>query len=166
MEEDKQKIIFRNIYNQYFSFWETIEGIVSYIKEEPRRTYKITIGSDSRASAESAIVSAVAVLKVGNGGRYFWAVSKTRKFYSLKERIYQETISSATLAQEVKSALKEKLGEEFFWNNQISVHIDIGKNGPTAELIEGATGMIKGLGFIPVIKPDSFAASIVADRHT
>ncbi|MEK7083182.1 MAG: ribonuclease H-like YkuK family protein [Patescibacteria group bacterium] len=44
--------------------------------------------------------------------------------------------------------------------------MDIGPNGPTKELIDGVVGMIKGYDFVPVIKPYSFGASIVADRHT
>ncbi len=72
-------------------------------------------------------------------------------------------MQSITLAQELRSRLQEHL-EETFWNNQI--HIDVGKNGPTKELIDTVVGMVKGYGFEAVIKPDSFGASTVADRHT
>ena len=83
---------------------------------------------------------------------------------TLRERIYQETIHSITLAQELRGRLKEKLGDEFFWDDQI--HIDVGRVGPTREFIDVVVGMVRGYGFDAVIKPDSFGASIVADRHT
>ncbi|MDO8655133.1 MAG: ribonuclease H-like YkuK family protein, partial [bacterium] len=38
--------------------------------------------------------------------------------------------------------------------------------GPTRDMIREITGLIRGNGFEPVIKPDSFAASSVADRFS
>jgi len=85
---------------------------------------------------------------------------------------------SITVVQELKSQLKDRLGEEFFWStrnatqgvvggdNKITVHLDVGKNGPTRDLIEAVVGMVKGFGFDAVIKPDSFGAFVLADRHT
>src|SRR3989338_436623 len=40
------------------------------------------------------------------------------------------------------------------------------KNGPTRELIDAVVGMVKGYGLEAVIKPDSFGAFVLADRHT
>jgi predicted RNase H-related nuclease YkuK (DUF458 family) len=45
-------------------------------------------------------------------------------------------------------------------------HIDIGKKGETKVLINEMVGMVKGLNFVPKIKPDSFCASCFADRYT
>jgi predicted RNase H-related nuclease YkuK (DUF458 family) len=73
---------------------------------------------------------------------------------------------SITFVQELKSRLKDRLGEEFFWDNKITVHLDVGKNGPTKDLIETVVGMVKGFGLEAVIKPDSFGAFVLADRHT
>jgi hypothetical protein len=123
-------------------------------------------------------VTAITILRVGNGGRYFW--TRTEKIYcpGLQDRIYKETMQSITFTQELRSRLKDNLGEEFFWparnatqsvaggDNQISVHIDVGRKGPTKDLIDGVVGMVKGYGFEAVIKPDSFCAFVVADRHT
>lgn len=161
-----QGIVFYNTQNQIFTFNELIDEISLYLKKEPSHFYKIVIGSDTKAVTETRITTVVAVLRVGNGGRYFWSHSPLQEFYSLKDRIYREAVASATLAQEIRSKLKEKFGEDFFWNNHISVHIDIGQRGPSQKLIESLTGMIRGFGFEPVIKPESFAAFVLADRHT
>jgi predicted RNase H-related nuclease YkuK (DUF458 family) len=46
------------------------------------------------------------------------------------------------------------------------IHADIGANGKTRDMIKEVTGLIKGNGFEPKIKPESFAASTVADRFS
>jgi len=83
----------------------------------------------------------------------------------MRDRIWDEAISSIMLAQEFRSRLGDVLGDGSFWEGN-EIHVDIGPNGPTKELIDGVVGMIKGYHFTPVIKPYSFGASIVADRHT
>ena len=46
------------------------------------------------------------------------------------------------------------------------IHADVGEKGQTQEMIKEVTGIIRGNGFEPKIKPESFAASNVADRYT
>jgi len=159
-------LFYNETLKRHLGFDELIDEIAKYISEYPKAEYKITVGTDSNASEYSQFVTAVTILKVGNGGRYFWTRSEKIFCPTLRDRIYKETMQSITFVQELKSRLKEKLGEEFFWDNQISVHLDVGKNGPTKDLIESVVGMVKGYGFEAVIKPDSFCAFVVADRHT
>ena len=42
----------------------------------------------------------------------------------------------------------------------------LGWEGKSKEIVDSVTGMIRGYGFVPVIKPYAFGASVVADRHT
>lgn len=175
---------------RHIKFDELIEEIAKYINQKPEAKYKITVGSDSQGSNETQFVTAISILRVGSGGRYFW--SKTEKTFcpTLRDRIYKETMHSITFVQELKSKLKEKLGEEFFWparnatlarnasrsdasgqsvaggDNQIKVHLDVGENGPTKDFIDGVVGMVRGFGFEAIIKPDSYSAFVLADRHT
>ncbi|MBI1957330.1 MAG: hypothetical protein HYS44_02635 [Candidatus Niyogibacteria bacterium] len=148
------------------SFAELIDEINVYIAKSPQSHYSVMIGSDSRAAALSEIVTAIAVWKIGNGGRYFWAKSPEERYATLRDRIYQEAMQSILLAQELRSALRDRLGDEFFWNNQLAVHIDVGENGPTKELKEGVLGMVRGFGFEAFAKPDAVAAFVLADKHT
>ncbi len=159
-------LFYNETLKRHINLDELIEEITKYIKRDSKAEYKITVGTDSNASHWAQFVTAVSVLKVGNGGRYFW--TKTDKIFcpTLRDRIYKETMQSITFTQELKGRLKEKLGEEFFWDNQINVHIDVGQKGPTRDLVEGVVGMVKGFGFEAIIKPDSFCAFVVADRHT
>lgn len=146
-------------------FEEVMVEIEKFVKSQPERFYKIIIGSDSAASSPVSLVTAVTVWRVGNGAIHFWTKSEERKFATLRDRVWQEAIMSITLAQEFRSRLQEVLGDEFFWDGN-EIHVDIGQNGPTKELIDSVVGMIKGYNFVPVIKPFSFGASAVADRHT
>jgi len=46
------------------------------------------------------------------------------------------------------------------------IHADVGEQGKTKDMIKEVTGFIRGNGFEPCIKPESFAASNVADRYS
>lgn len=165
MSPESSKLKFHSA-DKMISFEGLIDEILNYVQADPSRNYSLMIGSDSRASSETEIVSAVAVWKIGNGGRYFWTKSEVERCPTLRDRIYKEAMKSITLAQEVRSVLKDRVGEDFLWDNKIQVHIDVGNIGPTKEFREGVLGMAKGFGFDAVIKPEAVAAFVVADRHT
>lgn len=160
-----KEIIFNSQTRGILSLQQMLEEVVCFIKKEPERVYKIIIGTDSHPGNPVALVTAVTVWRVGNGAIHFWTRAKEKDFYSMRDRIWQEAIASITLAQEVRSALQKLLENEFFWDSN-EIHVDIGHNGPTKELIDSVVGMIRGYQFDPVIKPYAFGASIVADRHT
>lgn len=155
---------FFNILGSELSLEEVIGAIFEFVKIKPQRKYKIIVGTDSAARSDTYFITAITVWRVGNGGIHFWTRSKKTHCHDLRDRIYKETIHSITLAQELRGRLKDALGDEFFWDDQI--HIDVGENGPTREFIDTVVGMVKGYGFDAVIKPNSFGASAVADRHT
>ena len=146
-------------------FIEVIDHIVEYVKKDPEKRYKIIVGTDSDGSDYCSLHTAITVLRERNGGIYFWTASKKMQFHSMRERLWQEAMSSITMRQELKSILKERLGDEFFWDGN-EVHVDAGEEGKSKEVVDSVTGMIRGYGFVPVIKPYAFGASVVADRHT
>ena len=147
-------------------FDELVVRLEAYIKEKPEWEYKIVVGTDSKADKQVRLITAVAILRVGNGGQYFWTRSEEVYAPTMRERIFKEAMYSIAFTQELKSRLKDTLGEEYFWDGKISVHLDVGENGPTKDLIDGVVGMVKGYGFEAVIKPYSFGAFVLADRHT
>jgi len=57
------------------------------------------------------------------------------------------------------------LNQEIIFTNELEIHVDIGQNGPTREMIKEIVGMIKGSGFFVKIKPEAFAAATLADKH-
>ena len=46
------------------------------------------------------------------------------------------------------------------------IHADVGEGGKTKDMIKEVVGLIKSNGFEAKIKPEAFAASVVADRFT
>jgi len=157
----KEILFYNSTIGRHINFEDLIGEIVAYVNEEPKSDYRITVGTDSPGIDNPFFVTAITVLRVGNGGRYFWTKSDRIQCHGLQDRIYKEAVRSITLTQELKSGLKDKL-----WDNKITVHIDIGRNGSTKDFVEGVVGMVKGYGLEAVIKPDAFCACAVADRHT
>ena len=140
--------------------------IVNYIKKDKSSAYKIFVGTDSAAKKHTQFITAITALKVGNGGRYFWTKSELTFCPTLQDRIYKETMKSITMAQELRSLLREFIGDDFFWDEKVIVHIDVGYNGPTRSLIDAVVGMVKGYGLEAAIKPEAFCSFVVADRHS
>lgn len=157
--------VFHNVNSGRFTLDQLVDEIKSFVMLNPKRFYKIIIGTDSSSSSPVSLITAVTIWRVGNGAVHFWSKSKERNFSTLRDRIWQEAIVSITLAQEIRSRIQKKFGDDFFWDGN-EIHVDIGENGPTKDLIDSVSGMIRGYNFEPVIKPYAFGASVVADRHT
>jgi len=49
---------------------------------------------------------------------------------------------------------------------RLEIHIDVGDRGEPRDMIKEVVGMVTGSGDQARIKPDSFGASNVADKHT
>lgn len=145
------------------SFEEVIRDIVSIMEDDPTVQYKIVVGSDSHSSlGEMDFVSAIIIHRVGKGARYFWSRVRESKIYTLRQKIYKE----ATLSFELAKVLMEELEDRTPLDYNLEIHVDVGEKGPTKELIDEVVGMIVGSGFAVKTKPDAYAASTVADKHT
>jgi predicted RNase H-related nuclease YkuK (DUF458 family) len=149
------------------SFEEVIQEIISYISEKPEKFYDIIVGCDSSSGEEPDFPVAVVVLRVGEGGRFFLKKIhyQNKKFYNLKQRILEEVFLSCQLALNLREVLNEKIRGKSFNYQLRYIHADIGENGATKDMIKEVIGLIKGNGFEPKIKPESFVASTVADRY-
>ena len=145
-----------------------VEEIIRFMKESPKRTYKIIIGTDSRglANNKADFVTAIVVHRVGNGGRYFWRQFDVGKFYTLRDRIIREVMISLEAAHVLLEELKRQEEIALIPHWEFEIHADVGANGPTNELIQEVVGMIRANNFEAKTKPESYAASSVADRHT
>ena len=143
---------------------QVVRAIVDFMRDEPGRRYKITLGTDSEllANKQADFVTAIVVHRVGNGGRYFWRRFQLGKFHTLRDRIIQEVMISLDAAQGLLAELKHAdLAAQ--WDFEI--HVDVGENGPTKPMIQEVVGMVRAHNFEARTKPESYAASNVADRH-
>ena len=64
-------------------------------------------------------------------------------------------------AKEFLSELKQMEAPKF----DFEIHIDVGENGASKVMIQELVGMIRANNFEVKTKPESYAASNVADRH-
>lgn len=124
--------------------------------------YTIAIGTDSQNFQSTKVVAAVCLYCKGHGGIYFYSTFRFPKM-QIHDKILNETVMSVNLATTL-SPLLEKSGVLEKVNLQI--HCDIGKQGKTSSYIREITGMVKACNYTCVIKPDSFAASGIANKYS
>lgn len=144
---------------------EELKNIISsFMSEDTKARYEIIVGSDSQKARNNAydFVSALIIHRVGHGGIYFWKRDVLNRKISLKERIYQEATMSLVTAENFISFFKKNGISKY----DIQIHVDIGRNGETRNLITEVVGMVRGSGYDVKIKPDSYGASKVADKYT
>lgn len=144
------------------SWEEVLEDIVKYVTSASDYHYKLIIGTDSQVKDETCLVTAVVVHRVGKGARYYYRKKFQRKILSLRQKIFYE----AALSLEVAGKMAEFLNTNGYRNLDVEIHLDVGRNGDTKEMIRELVGMVTGSGFDAKIKPYSCGASKVADKHT
>jgi len=147
---------------------------LEYIKEKPDMFYDIIVGCDSSSGLAPNFPVVVAVLRKGEGGRFFLKKVKysedfNKKFLNWRNRILQEVLLSCDLAVFLKENFINRIKEidSSQLNYQFKyIHADINEKGRTKDMVRELTGLIKGNGFEPKIKPEAYIASIVADRYS
>ncbi|MEE8131772.1 MAG: ribonuclease H-like YkuK family protein [Candidatus Paceibacterota bacterium] len=155
--------LFNSSFGLKLSAKQVVEELIRFMKADEKRYYKIIIGTDSERynGAMADFVTAIVVHRVGNGGRYFWRRIGLTKIHTLRDRIIQEVLFSIEIAKEVLTILKDFRAPQF----DFEIHVDIGENGETKSMIQEVVGMVRANNFEARTKPDSYAASKVADRH-
>ncbi|RCW49947.1 MULTISPECIES: ribonuclease H-like YkuK family protein [unclassified Halanaerobium] len=144
---------------------ETYEKIINFIKSDSDYEYKLIVGTDSQPGfSEVVFVTAIVIYRIGRGGRYFYYKDNVRFKSGMKQRIFYEVSRSLEVASKLTLFLSEE--DQLEEDIELEIHIDVGHNGPTNEIIREVTGMVVGSGFEAYIKPDAYAASTVADKFT
>jgi predicted RNase H-related nuclease YkuK (DUF458 family) len=142
---------------------QVIKKIAEFIKENPDYKYKVIVGSDSESRGKVGdFVTAIIVHRMGNGAVYFWRRNLIENRVSIVDRIAKETELSLELAWKLRDTFRQNGLSQF----EPEVHLDVGEDGVTRDMIRWVTGMVLGSGFQFKIKPESFGATKVADRHT
>ncbi len=146
-----------------------VQEILAFMELEQKEKYDIVVGTDSEGNGKVDFVTAIVVHRIGRGGRYFWKREFKNGINHLRPKIYQETTFSLETAQELLSRLKKHWengnGNGNPSNYNLEIHVDIGENGKTRDMIKEVVGMVRGNGFNVKTKPESYGASNVADKH-
>ena len=144
------------------SFDQVFADIARYVEEYPKDRYRLIVGTDSRIRESVCFVTAIIIHREGKGARFYYTRAYDRNRYGLKQRIFHEAARSLSVAAQ----LAEKLAENSLADLDIEIHLDVGEQGKTKELIREVVGMVTGSGFDARIKPESYGASTVADKFT
>lgn len=148
---------------------QVILDIVKFLQEDEQSLYRLVIGTDSHERKIDGIkvanfVTAIVMHRIGKGGRYFWRNGTHEKVNSLRHKIFTETSLSLETASVLVPELNKLLAEKKNW--ELEIHIDVGTVGDTREMIKEVVNMVIGNGYTARTKPESFAASTVADKYT
>jgi predicted RNase H-related nuclease YkuK (DUF458 family) len=165
-QKQKQSEYFISPTKGKISFDNIIYDLVDYMEASPKDKYMLVVGSDSKLYREKAVfVSVIFIHRVGKGARYYYRRKKEKIGRDLRRRMYMETGLSLELGQILIKRIHRALSNANL-DYDFEIHVDIGKKGPTKEMIREIIGMIQGNGFVARYKPESFCASTVADKHT
>lgn len=147
---------------------EMVKVVADYISADTSQEYEITVGTDSQNHSKTKMVEVIAVHRVGHGGIFFYRVDYVRKIKSLKEKIVEETSRSlenaAGLLDDVQLQLLEDGIDIDDLNIHFIIHCDIGHEGKTQALIKEIVSWVHSAGYECQIKPDSYAASGIANK--
>ena len=139
--------------------------IIELAKNHSSKKGTIFIGTDSHVEKKECIFSTVICFHGAEdqiGGCYFYKKTRFKafKFPTILERITLEVEKSVQLSLDLHSKCPEA---------DIEIHLDISdshKNNGTSKFAEMLTGYARGAGFNYKIKPDAYAATSVADKHS
>ncbi len=156
--------LFNSSFGLKLSPEQIVREMIRFMQDDNQRRYKIIIGSDSERNSNNTadFVTAIVIHRVGNGGRYFWRrVVGDRKFHTLRDRILEKVLMSLDVAKNILETAKQFEMPKY----DFEIHVDVGENGATRTMIQELVGMVRANNFEAKTKPDSYAASKVADRH-
>lgn len=164
MAENTTSNIFLNPTHGELTLDAALVIMEQYQQQVPSCSYRLYIGTDSLPSNHSAaiLVTAIVLHREGNGGMYIWRRQRCEKLATLRDRMYQEALASIEAAKMIAAHEKSST----ILRGDIEIHVDIGHQGPTREMIKEIVGMVTANGFPVKTKPSAVAASTVADRHT
>jgi len=133
-----------------------MEKIRTFFKDSWQN--ELIIGTDSHAyNSYTVFTTAIVAHRLGKGATYFYTTKRVKRHYDMPSRLLEETYLSIEMATLVR---------ELFGFNNTEVHLDIGYNGASRDVLSSAVGYVKGMGFSFKLKPWAFAATKVAHRHT
>ena len=128
--------------------------------------FEIVIGTDSQNFDNTKIVSVIVITCKGHGGIYFYNITKHKRLNEVRSKLFVETEMSLKLANKLLSLLERDEYQELYLNTNFSIHLDAGLSdkGKTKPLVSELVGWVNSSGFDCEIKPNSYAASSVADK--
>ena len=138
---------------------DPIENIREYVKSYSSNSkYTMHVGTDTKPHCdETTLITTICFREQGKGAVVAYQKYKTPPFPTVRDRLFHETLVSL----EVAHALVGLTGL------RPTVHADVNpkKDTLSSATIDAIMGMIKGMGYPVLVKPEAWAADI-ADMYT
>ena len=139
--------------------------ILAALKKHTEKNGKIFIGTDSILDKDQCVFARAVCLHGADGqsgGTYFISRKKesAKPFKELVTRMLAEVQKTVDIALLISDSCPKAF---------IELHLDISSSiekGPTGKYADMLTGFARSAGFPFKIKPDSWASSSIADRHS
>ena len=141
----------------------TFFEIIQKIKTHHKNNGQVFVGTDSLiSSGKCTFVTSIVLLGADEqkGGLYFYKKEKYNEPTRFYTRILREVEKSINIAMSITEVCP---------NVNLEVHLDVSeeeKNEKTSRMAKMLMGYATGSGFKCKIKPEAFAATSVADKHT
>lgn len=127
--------------------------------------FRLIIGTESQNFNHTKMVNVIAIVCEGHGGIFFYKVTHKDLIRDVRSKLHEETNESLDIAMTLTEIIENDY-PELMENMLFSIHIDAGKSdkGKTKELVPELVGWIRACGYDCEVKPDSYAASSIADK--
>jgi len=143
--------------------WRSLDGkpiddIRQHILAHHGPTYTLHIGTDTKPYLDyTTVITAICFREKGKGAIVAYQKCKTSTFPSMRDRLFHETYVSL----ETAGAILELNGD------RATIHADVHprKDASSNITVDAIMGMIKGMGYPVLVKPEAWAADI-ADMYT
>ena len=138
---------------------DSIKDIRDYLKRySGNDKYTMHVGTDTKPYCEdTTLITAICFREYGKGAVVAYQKYKIPPFPTVRDRLFHETLVSL----EVAHALVDLTGL------RPTIHADVNPKKDTLSntTVDAIMGMIKGMGYPVLVKPEAWAADI-ADMYT
>jgi predicted RNase H-related nuclease YkuK (DUF458 family) len=174
----QEELRFQNITESMLSFEDVLRRILRFVAQDPKFPYQFVIGTDSQVhKGYTKFVTGIIIRRMGKGA---WAcyrqVVVPRRLTSIKEKLALETTLSQEIAcyfvEDAVHQIEELLLPYVYQGASLESFIDIDAGtkpivNKTSLYVQEMVDRVEAMGiFAARVKPDSYAASAYANRHT
>ncbi|MDP1727011.1 MAG: ribonuclease H-like YkuK family protein [Bacteroidota bacterium] len=141
---------------------EISDEVEQILARENREGFKlkVCIGTDSQVTGLiTEFATVIVFVRPKHGGFMLISSEKTKKIFSLKERMIEEVSRSIQIAYHICPLLDK-------YQVDLEVHADINTNPQfkSNTALSEAMGYILGMGFVFKAKPEAFASTYCANK--
>ena len=148
---------------------EVANIIANRVQNSTTDGYSLMIGTDSQNFDKTKVVVVIALYEIHHGGIFFYDVTHVNRLDAIGPKLQYETQLSLQYAQELIAEFEklfDKTGFDYTEHMDFAIHVDAGTNGPSKQVIPEIVGWITAMGYKAIIKPESYAASSIANKIT